>query len=107
MSRDTINLLTVSLALITAIIVMITKVIELALARKKAASDSAAPSTATPVSKQGRRRLISDLCLLTGILVFYFSTVGSSAPATRSDLGVLSFIILSMIVLFRPHAPSG
>ena len=107
MSRDTINLLTVLLALITAIVVMITKVMELASARKKATSDSATPSTASPVSKQSRRRLISDLCLMTGILIFYFSTFGSSAPATRSDLAVLSFIILSMIVLFRPDAPSA
>jgi hypothetical protein len=45
--------------------------------------------------------LISDLCFLTVILGFYFYTMGSSAPATRGDLGMLSVIILSMIILFR------
>ena len=101
MSPDTIKLLTVAVVLITAIIVMITKIVEFASARKKAAIDSTTASPASTISKQSRRKLISDLCLLTGILVFYFYTMGSSAPATRGDLGMLSVIILSMIILFR------
>ena len=101
MSLETIKLLTVAVVFITAIIVMITKIVEFASTKKKAAMENPTATMASSSSKQSRHRLISELFLMAGIFSFYFYTSGSSAPATRGDLGLLSFVILSMIYLFR------
>jgi len=92
---------------ITAIVVMITKIIEFVSARKKAAMDITTAKPDSTISKQRKWRLISDLFLMTSIITYFLSTAGSSAPATRSDLSILSFVILTIIILFRPNAPSA
>ena len=94
--------LTQWIILVTAIIVLATKIIELALSSKKSRTDATTPIVATTSSTKSRKwAFLSDVFILVGWGFGLFHLSSASRPVTTADLALVLVLVPAMIVLLR------
>jgi len=94
--------LTQWIILVTAVIVLATKILELVSSAKKSKAAVATPTAASTSSTTNKwRPIVSDVLILLGWVFALFHFSFSSQPVSTIDLGLLLVLIPAMFVFFR------